>query len=254
ILIGPGRWGSRGDIKLGVPVQYGDINNTSILIEVARSRGGYVPELSFGTHFFQDLVEANIHYLPLYPEEEGSFLNEALLDMSENRIREVVPGLPPEISNIVKVVRTSDLSGGGSMTVVMDGEKGEALAYLTSPDHSSWRLKKVEEVLSDMDAKTLGVEAVYLIGSVKENTAGPGSDIDLIVLFNGNQTQLERLQDLIQDWSERLDEENFQRTNVRTGGLIDMHIVTHQDIVDRTSWASHIRSIYNPARKLQINR
>ena len=44
ILIGPGRWGSRGDIKLGVPVTYSDINNTAMLIEVARQRGNYLPE------------------------------------------------------------------------------------------------------------------------------------------------------------------------------------------------------------------
>ena len=69
ILVGPGRWGSRGDIKLGVPVTYSDINNTAMLIEVARQRGNYLPELSFGTHFFQDLVEASIRYLPLYPDD-----------------------------------------------------------------------------------------------------------------------------------------------------------------------------------------
>ena len=38
ILIGPGRWGSRGDIKLGVSVTYSDINNTAMLIEVARKK------------------------------------------------------------------------------------------------------------------------------------------------------------------------------------------------------------------------
>ena len=53
ILIGPGRWGSKGDIKLGVPVIYSDINNTAILIEVAQEATGYAPELSFGTHFFR---------------------------------------------------------------------------------------------------------------------------------------------------------------------------------------------------------
>ena len=66
ILMGPGRWGSRGDIKLGVSVTYADINNTAMLIEIARRTGDYLPDLSFGTHFFQDLVEAGIGYLPLY--------------------------------------------------------------------------------------------------------------------------------------------------------------------------------------------
>ena len=67
LLMGPGRWGSRGDIKFGVSVTYSDINNTAMLIEVARKQKDYIPEPSFGTHFFQDLVEASIAYLPLYP-------------------------------------------------------------------------------------------------------------------------------------------------------------------------------------------
>jgi hypothetical protein len=64
ILMGPGRWGSRGNIRLGVHVTYSDINNTAVLIEIARQRGEYVPDLSFGTHFFQDLVESWIRFLP----------------------------------------------------------------------------------------------------------------------------------------------------------------------------------------------
>ena len=53
ILIGPGRWGSRGDVKMGVQIRYSDINNTAALIEVAHRKSGYIPELSFGTHFFR---------------------------------------------------------------------------------------------------------------------------------------------------------------------------------------------------------
>ncbi len=75
ILIGPGRWGSKGDIKLGVPVGYSDINNTAMLLEEAFERDNYIPELSFGTHFFQDLVEADIKYLPLYPGSDDTFFN-----------------------------------------------------------------------------------------------------------------------------------------------------------------------------------
>ncbi|MBL0177230.1 MAG: hypothetical protein IPP94_18625 [Ignavibacteria bacterium] len=74
--MGPGRWGSRGDIKMGVSVTYSDINNTSVLVEIARRRGDYVPDLSFGTHFFQDLVGASIRYLPLYPDDAGVIFND----------------------------------------------------------------------------------------------------------------------------------------------------------------------------------
>ena len=89
ILIGPGRWGSRGDIRLGVQCTYADISNTAVLIEVAHKKGNYVPELSFGTHFFQDLVESDIRYIPLYPDEPDCALDEKLLRRSPNLLPEV---------------------------------------------------------------------------------------------------------------------------------------------------------------------
>ena len=81
VLMGPGRWGSRGDIKLGVSVTYSEINNTAALIEIARKKGNYSPDLSFGTHFFQDLVEGQIRYLPLFPDDEGIIFNERFLNV-----------------------------------------------------------------------------------------------------------------------------------------------------------------------------
>jgi pyruvate,water dikinase len=56
ILMGPGRWGSRGDIKLGVSITYSQINNTAMLIEIAKQKGNYKPDLSFGTHFFPGIL------------------------------------------------------------------------------------------------------------------------------------------------------------------------------------------------------
>jgi len=71
LMMGPGRWGS-SNIDLGVNVTYADISNTSALVEVARERGGQTPEVSFGTHFFQDLVEDGILYVPVYPDRAES--------------------------------------------------------------------------------------------------------------------------------------------------------------------------------------
>ena len=105
VLMGPGRWGSRGDIKLGVSVTYSDINNTAALIEIARKRGQYVPDLSFGTHFFQDLVEASIRYLPLYPDEPDVIFNEAFLGEARN----ILADLLPEYARLQHVVRVIDV-------------------------------------------------------------------------------------------------------------------------------------------------
>ena len=77
-LMGPGRWGSN-DINLGVRVTYADINNTTLLVEVAFAKEGYTPEVSYGTHFFQDLVEADIVIVPLFPDDPSAILNERFL-------------------------------------------------------------------------------------------------------------------------------------------------------------------------------
>lgn len=129
ILMGPGRWGSRGDIKLGVKVTYSDINNSAMLIEIARNKKGYVPELSFGTHFFQDLVEANIRYLPLYPDEPGNLFNEAFLKNSPNMLRRLVPSAR-KLEDTVTVIHVPRETNGATVSVVMDGNHDAALAYL----------------------------------------------------------------------------------------------------------------------------
>lgn len=128
ILIGPGRWGSN-DIQLGVPVKYSDINRCSLLIEVARQKDGFVPEVSFGTHFFQDLIEANIHYLPLYPDEPNSRYNETFLNQSNNVLSRIVPE-DREFEEDIRVIHIPEVAEGRTLTVAMDGETDEALAYL----------------------------------------------------------------------------------------------------------------------------
>jgi len=128
ILMGPGRWGSR-DLRLGIRVGYSDINNTRMLLEVARLQGGYTPEVSFGSHFFQDLVESRIRYLALYPEEEGVVFNEEFLHGSPNAL----PSLLPEASDYADLVRVIDVTAAGGgllLNVDMDGESGKALGYL----------------------------------------------------------------------------------------------------------------------------
>ncbi len=131
ILMGPGRWGS-SDHRLGVRVTYADINHTLLLIEIARAREGYEPDVSFGTHFFQDLVEAGIQHLPLYPDRAEVVFNEAFLRDSENRLTSLVPSAS-DLTDIVRVIHVPSASGGRSLRIMMDGKKDEALAFLESP-------------------------------------------------------------------------------------------------------------------------
>jgi pyruvate,water dikinase len=132
LLMGPGRWGSRGDIKLGVPVTYADICHTSILVEVARKKGSYLPDVSFGTHFFNDLVESGIHYLPLYPDDPGVVWNEDFLLNSANCLAEIAPEYA-DMEGVVQVIRVADATDGLLLQVIMDAEADKALAFLAEP-------------------------------------------------------------------------------------------------------------------------
>jgi len=130
ILIGPGRWGSKGDIKLGVPVTYSDINKTAMLIEVAREKDGYVPELSFGTHFFQDLVEAGIKYLPLYPGNESNVFNEAFFTANRNCLTSLIPEAQ-KFEHVIKVIRGDDIDKGVRFTILMDSDSSRSAAFIS---------------------------------------------------------------------------------------------------------------------------
>ncbi len=129
ILMGPGRWGSK-DMRLGVQVGYADINNTSMLIEIARMQSGFLPDVSFGSHFFLDLVESDIHYLALFPDDPGNIFNEEFLQGDNNILGKLLPD-QAKFSKVVRVIDVAAASGGKLLNVDMDGDNQLALAYLT---------------------------------------------------------------------------------------------------------------------------
>ncbi len=270
ILMGPGRWGSRGDIKLGVPVTYSDFNNTAALIEIARKKGNYVPELSFGTHFFQDLVESSIRYLPLYPDDPGIEFNEKFLLGARNYLAEILPD-SAALADTVRVIDVPHVTGGKVLRVAMNADQGEALGFIATPtsaatdslerkepsetaseDHWHWRLRMAERIASQLDGERFGVKALYVFGSTKNATAGPGSDIDLLIHFRGSEEQKRQLVLWLEGWSLCLAEINFSRTGHRTNGLIDYHLLTDEDIANKTSYAVKIGAVTDAARPLPL--
>jgi predicted nucleotidyltransferase len=270
VLMGPGRWGSRGDIKLGVSVTYADINGTALLIEIARKKGNYVPDLSFGTHFFQDLVEASIRYLPLYPDDVGVHFDELFLRRSEN----MLPSLLPEHADLADVVRVIDVpraTGGQILRVLMNADLDEAVGVFAPPQatvldvaelgargetsgdqHWRWRLRFAERIGACLDAARFGVQALYVIGSTKNATAGPESDIDLLVHVRGTEEQRRALGEWFEGWSLALAEMNYLRTGYRTERLLDVHIITDEDIQMRSSHAVKIGAVTDAARPIPL--
>jgi len=105
MLMGPGRWGTTTP-SLGVPVKFGEINNIVALAEIAFSAGNLMPELSFGTHFFQDLVETDIFYFALFPEKREVKFNLRCL----NQLTNLSPELIPAAVKYHQIVRVYDVS------------------------------------------------------------------------------------------------------------------------------------------------
>lgn len=90
ILFGPGRWGTTTP-AMGVPVTFSEINNLAAIAEIAYQDGSLIPDLSFGTHFFQDMVEMDIFYMAIYPENKNVVFNKSWIIKQPNILSELVP-------------------------------------------------------------------------------------------------------------------------------------------------------------------
>ena len=126
ILIGPGRWGSVNS-EMGVSVTYADLYNASALIEVVSDKAAIEP--SYGTHFFQDLVEARIFILAIALDDPQTEFNQSFFIDSKNSLEEIVPN-EADWSEIVKVIDIPLKSDGKLLELAMNGEAGRALAYV----------------------------------------------------------------------------------------------------------------------------
>ena len=109
VLIGPGRWGTTTP-SLGVPVRFAEISHYSCICELSYSLHGLRPELSYGSHFFQDLVESGIFYTAIYQEEEGCMFNADLLSAFPDRYTELTGD-----GRLSGIVRAFDFGQNGAI-------------------------------------------------------------------------------------------------------------------------------------------
>jgi hypothetical protein len=258
-------------MRLGVPVTYSDINNTAVLGEIARKRGNYVPDLSFGTHFFQDLVEASIRYVPLFPDDPGIRFHEAFLRDSPS----VLGDLAPDFSDLEEVVRVIDVpgvTGGSVMRLLLNADQDHAVAMLATPgppfeptagtprateaglpeDHSRWRLAMAERIAAEAETARLGVRGIWVFGSAKNGTARAASDLDLLIHVDGDREHGRTLGVWLEGWSACLAEINYMKTGVRLQGLLDVHYLTDEDVRRGTGYASKIHAVTDAARPLRL--
>jgi hypothetical protein len=127
-LFGPGRWGSN-DINLGVKVSYEDINHTLILGEIAFEKDGYTPEVSFGTHFFNDLVEAQIAPIAIFPDNKDTIFKEDFFIGGSNQLSSKAPDFI-SYEPVVHVINVPESSGGRFLQVFQDNQEQRGIGFI----------------------------------------------------------------------------------------------------------------------------
>jgi hypothetical protein len=132
ICVGPGRWGTTNP-DLGIQIGYADIYNTSALVELAGKEIGPEPEPSFGTHFFQDLVEAQIFPIAIYLEDEDVVFNRDFFYNAPNQLSVIAPK-ETSLESCLRLIETATFQGGYALELIMDSEKSQVISFLKYRD------------------------------------------------------------------------------------------------------------------------
>ncbi|MBP2674881.1 MAG: pyruvate phosphate dikinase PEP/pyruvate-binding, partial [Deltaproteobacteria bacterium] len=131
LLLGPGRWGTSTP-SLGVPVSFAEIETASVICEVVGEEMEVVPDVSLGTHFFNDLVEADMLYMAVQPGRGKDALNRKFLAESPNRLPDLLPD-DAEWEGVVRVIDLPRAADGRQLCLNADSFRQRAVAYLAAP-------------------------------------------------------------------------------------------------------------------------
>lgn len=133
MLVGPGRWGTSSP-SLGVPVAFAEIDTVSVLCEIVAMRDDLVPDVSLGTHFFNDLVELDVLYLALFPGRKNNDWDRELLESAPNRLGELLP----EADRWAPLIRVIDFPlpdrPDGALRLSASAIDQSVVCYLDRPD------------------------------------------------------------------------------------------------------------------------
>lgn len=124
LLLAPGRIGTSSP-ELGVPVSYADISSFGAICEVAYGKAGYRPELSYGSHMFQNLVEADVYYGAINENSKTRIYRPEMLNDCPEVTEQLAGEISPELAKIVKVFDVK-----GSAILYLDAEDGRAVCRL----------------------------------------------------------------------------------------------------------------------------
>ena len=121
LLLTPGRICTSSP-ELGVPSGFSEISEFSVIAEISESKAGYLPELSFGSHIFQDLVEAEILYTAVFEKESTVAYTPEMLQRFTDITKELM-SLADDIQNVIRVFEPPE----GALTLYYDMKEDHLL-------------------------------------------------------------------------------------------------------------------------------
>lgn len=133
-LIGPGRWGTTTP-SLGIPVSFAEIDTASVLCEVVSMDGDLIPDVSLGTHFFNDMIEADILYLALFPDRDGNSLGQAAIDTAPNTLSSLLPDAA-SWESVIRVIDAPTDPPAGDLLFHADSLAQHVLCYWGDQDEA----------------------------------------------------------------------------------------------------------------------
>jgi len=264
ILVGPARWGCREGNCRGLPVSYAEISNTAALLEIAQRHGNQSPEVSFGAHFFQDLLQAQIPFLSLYPGDSETIINRQFLAGSQNILCDVLQEFD-HLANAVRLIDVPRSTGGLVLELLMNAQLNRAICFLAKPRMATeplaapcrdgeqrpdtnwcWRLPIIQQLAAKLDPHRFGVAGFYVVGGDQLGKQAETGKIEVLIHFRGTDEQRELLQLWLEGWSRCLDEMNYQCGGRRCGGMLNVGYISDSNIMNRTGPACS----FNPTASL----
>ncbi len=106
MLLVPGRICTSSP-ELGVPTAFSEISSFDMICEISESRVGYMPELSYGSHIFQDMVEGKILYSAVFENEKTPIFKPEKITNLQNIITKY-SSMGDELKNIIGLYNVSE--------------------------------------------------------------------------------------------------------------------------------------------------
>lgn len=107
MLMGPGRWGTTTP-SLGIPVIFAELAHMTVICERSSKNAGFMPELSYGSHFFQDLVESDIFYIAIFDGYKDVVFHPELILKRKNHLTDFLPD-SGKYKDVIQVAKTPGL-------------------------------------------------------------------------------------------------------------------------------------------------